>query len=161
MAKTNKKIEKKEVKKEVKKVEAKEPKEKKATKKEFNFIEILSNEKNRKLIRAIAIGLLVIIVLIVIAVALSGEEEKTEKPKKEDNAEVIVSDENTIKEEYGFSKEDAIAVVKKSYNSDNYEFSAKAREDNKYIVTVKNTETGSTYKYVVDPNDGSYSTLEN
>ena len=158
MAKTNKKIEKKEVKKEVKKVEAKEKKE---TKKEFNFIEILSNEKNRKLIRMIAIGLLVIIVLIVIAVALSGEKEKTEKPKKEDNAEVIVSDENTIKEEYGFSKEDAIAVVKKSYNSDNYEFTAKAREDNKYIVTVKNTETGSTYKYLVDPNDGSYSTLEN
>ena len=73
----------------------------------------------------------------------------------------INTEENTIKDEYGFSKEDAIAVVKKSYNSDNYEFSAKAREDNKYIVTVKNTETGSTYQYVVDPNDGSFSTLEN
>lgn len=154
MAKTNKKIEKKEV----KKVEAKEKKE---TKKELNLKEILLDKKNRKYVLGIGAALLVIIVLIILVVALSGKEEEPDKPKKEDDTKVIVSDENTIKEEYGFSKEDAIAVVKKSYNSDNYEFSAKAREDNKYIVTVKNTETGSTYKYVVDPNDGSYSTLEN
>lgn len=144
MAKTNKKVE--------------TPK----AKKEKGLKEIMLDKKNRKYVYGIGIALLVIIVLIFVATALSKEEEEPgKKPVDKEKEEVIVSDENTIKEEYGFSKEDAIAVVKKSYNSDNYEFSAKAREDNKYIVTVKNTETGSTYKYVVDPNDGSYSTLEN
>lgn len=144
MAKTNKKVE--------------TPK----TKKEKGLKETMLDKKNRKYVYGIGIALLVIVVLIFVATALSKEEEEPgKKPVDKEKEEVIVSDENTIKEEYGFSKEDAIAVVKKSYNSDNYEFSAKAREDNKYIVTVKNTETGSTYKYVVDPNDGSYSALEN
>jgi len=128
-------------------------------KKTQSFKEIIFDKKNRKYVYGIGAALLIIIVLIILVVVLSGKED--EKPEKEDDIKIIVSDENTIKEEYGFSKEDAIEVVKKSYNSDNYEFSAKAREDNKYIVTVKNTETGSTYQYVVDPNDGSYSTLEN
>lgn len=130
-------------------------------KKEQSLKEIILDKKNRKYVYGVGIALLVIVILIIVAVALNNNgDEKEKKPGTEGETDVIVSDENTIKEEYGFSKEDAIAVVKKTYNSDNYEFSAKAREDNKYIVIVKNTETGSTYQYVVDPNDGSFSTLE-
>ena len=150
MAKKSKKEELKTVKKESKEA------------KKQSLKEIILDKKNRKYVYGIGIALLVIVVLLIVAVALKGNnDDEKEKPGKDGEDKVIVSDENTIKDEYGFSKEDAIAVVKKSYNSDNYEFSAKAREDNKYIVTVKNTETGSTYQYVVDPNDGSFSTLEN
>ena len=150
MAKKSKKEEVKTVKKESKEV------------KKQSLKEIILDKKNRKYVYGIGIALLVIVILLIVAVALKGNNgNEKEKPGKDGEDKVIVSDENTIKDEYGFSKEDAIAVVKKSYNSDNYEFSAKAREDNKYIVTVKNTETGSTYQYVVDPNDGSFSTLEN
>ena len=148
MAKKSKKEEVKTVKKESKEV------------KKQSLKEIILDKKNRKYVYGIGIALLVIVVLLIVAVALKGNDDEKEKPGKDGEDKVIVSDENTIKDEYGFSKEDAIAVVKKSYNSDNYEFSAKAREDNKYIVTVKNTETGSTYQYVFDPNDGSFSTLE-
>ncbi len=110
--------------------------------------------KNNK--KGVLIGVAVIIILLVVGIIILLNVDKKPDDEKKPGNDKVISDEETIEEEYGFSKEDAIEVIKKIYLSDNYEFSAEAREDNMWIVTVKNIETGSETKYVVDPNNGTH-----
>jgi len=115
-------------------------------------------KKNKNKIIIAGVVLSVVIIIIICLVVLGGKKEEKEQQKTTD--EKIVATEETVEEEYGFSKEDAINSVKSLYNSDAYEFTATIREDNMYVVTVKNTETDTTHTYIVDPNDGSYQSVE-
>lgn len=101
----------------------------------------------------------VILILVGVLIAFSNKDEK-EKEKTGNSEEQIVATEETVENEYGFTKQDAIDVIKKIYKSDSYEFKAEIREDNMYIVTVSNPDTDSEYKYVVNPNDGSFTELK-
>lgn len=114
--------------------------------------------KNKKTLIIIGSVLVVIIVAVVLILAISnkGPDSKEKENKKPNANGEIVSDEETVTEEYGFSKEDAIAVAKEIFQSDNYEFDAKVREDNMWVVTVKNTDNDETYTIIVNPNDGTH-----
>jgi hypothetical protein len=57
------------------------------------------------------------------------------------------------------SKQDAINLVKSIFNSDTFEFEAEINKEAKYVVTVKNTITDGTYKYLVDPVSKSFSEM--
>lgn len=126
--------------------------EKEKIKKGINLKKI----KENKLLLGIIGGIVLILIIVIIVVSSSSTDEK-DKDKESENK--IISNEQIVEDEYGFSKEDAINAVKPRYNSDNYEFEATTREDNMYIVTVKNIDTESITKYVVDPNNGSVSEL--
>ena len=145
-------------------------------KKEVKKIDIKElYKKNKKLVLGVLIGLVALIVIIVLVVALSGSDEKKPNNNESNNSgngngsgdeevidkDAIISNEDTIEDEYGFSKEDAINAVKKIYHSDNYKFEAKARKDNMYEVTVTNTDTNTADVYEVDPNDGSFVYITN
>ena len=123
--------------------------------------------KNKKLVLGVLIGLAVLIIIIVLVIALAKKDAKTPSGNKGNNGgsgngevaidkDAIISNEDTLEDEYGFSKEDAINAIKKIYHSDNYKFEAKARKDNMYEVTVINTDTNTAVVYEVDPNDGSF-----
>ena len=152
--------------------EIKEEKEetKKEEKKKIDIKELFN--KNKKLAIGIIAGIVALIIIIILVVSLTGNKDEKE-PGKNNNGgtgnneeeqypdDAIFSDEETIKNEYGFSKEDAINTIKKFYHSDNYTFEAKARKDNMYEVTVTNTDTKEITVYEVDPNDGSFVNLQN
>lgn len=116
-------------------------------------------DSKAKVDKKIIIGgiVLIVVIIAVILIIVSNDKKTPEEPNvDEDN---IVSTEKTVEDEYGFSKDDAINSVKGIFNGDVYEFDATVREDNMYIVTVTNTETGSVYTYIVNPNDGSFQEL--
>lgn len=147
-----------------------EKKEKKETKNKIDIKELFI--KNKKLVIGILGAVVALIIVIILVVSLTGKDEDkkgnnngsggSKNPEEEQYPDdAIFSDEETIKNEYGFSKEDAINVIKKFYHSDNYEFEAKARKDNMYEVTVVNTETNTADVYEVDPNDGSFVYITN
>lgn len=146
--------------------------EKKETKNKIDLKELFT--KNKKLVIGILGAVVALIVIIILVVTLTGNDEdkkgnnngngngENKTPEEEQYPDdAIFSDEETIKNEYGFSKEDAINVIKAFYHSDNYKFEAKARKDNMYEVTVTNTETNTADVYEVDPNDGSFVYLTN
>lgn len=159
----------KEEEKEIKEEDKKEIKEDKKEKTKIDIKELFN--KNKKLAIGIIAGVVVLIVIIVLVVSLTGNKDEKDPGKNNGgngNGEeeqypddAIFSDEETIKNEYGFSKEDAIKVIKAFYHSDNYTFEAKARKDNMYEVTVTNTDTKEITVYEVDPNDGSFVYLPN
>ncbi len=117
-------------------------------------------KKTNKKINLIILIVAIVLIVSGIAIALFGGNSEKEKEKDKNGEKNIVSNEETVEDEYGFTKQDAIEVIKKIYNSDSYEFKAEVREDNMYIVTVSNPDTNSEYKYVVNPNDGSFSELK-
>jgi len=135
----------------------KEQKEKKKETK-VNIKEII--KKNKKLSLGILIGAITIVILVIIGVFIASREESNDENNigkgNKPQGEVIISNEETIEDEYSFTKEDAINVIKELYNSDNYIFTAKAREDNMYVVTVTNPDTNTADVYEVDPNDGTF-----
>lgn len=111
---------------------------------------------NNKIILAVVGVIILVIVIVLVVLNLPKDDvENKEKPNKPSEGEVV-SDEKTVEKEYGFSKEDAIKVAKGIFQSDNYEFDAKVREDNMWIVTVKNTDNDETYTIIVNPNDGTH-----
>lgn len=110
------------------------------------------------IIIVVALVAVVVVSLALLVPSLTKKDPKKEE-KKETNEKIEVT-EKTISEEYGFTKDDAIKAVKKIYNSDNYSFEAEVRNDNMYIVTVTNTDTNESQKYLVDPNDGTFSLLD-
>ena len=118
-----------------------------------------TKKANKKINLIILIAAIVLIISGIMIALFSGNGNK-EKDKGQNEEKNIVSNEETVEEEYGFTKQDAIEVIKKIYNSDSYEIKAEVREDNMYIVTVSNPDTNSEYKYVVNPNDGSFSELK-
>ena len=118
-------------------------------------------KKTNSRINIIIVVILVAVVVVSFALvipSLTKKDKKTEK--KEETKEVVEVNEKIVSEEYGFTKDDAIKAVKKVYNSDNYTFAAEVRKDNMYIVTVTNTDTNESQKYLVDPNDGTFSLLD-
>ena len=110
--------------------------------------------------KVIIIAAVVVIVIICIIFLLMNGGNKKENNDKKDNT--VVEDkghkieEKDIVDAYGMSKEDAINLVKKLFNSDNFEFSAEVNEDAKYVVTAKNTISDTSYKYLVDPINQSF-----
>lgn len=116
-------------------------------------------KKQMKKTNIIVFAVALILILVGVLIAFSNKDEK-EKEKTGNSEEQIVATEETVENEYGFTKQDAIDVIKKIYKSDSYEFKAEIREDNMYIVTVSNPDTDSEYKYVVNPNDGSFTELK-
>lgn len=123
-------------------------------KKENEKKETTSNNK-KKYIYLMVIAVIVILIGIVIALLINKGDD--EEPSQDGGNETqIVSDEKSVEQEYGFTKEDAINAVKESFNSDSYEFEAEVRKDNMYIVTVTNPDSETKYTYIVDPNDGSF-----
>ena len=111
------------------------------------------NLKNKKVLLIVGVAVVIIIIGILVAVLGNDKEKEGGKPSKEAD---INATEQTVEDEYGFSKEDAINVIKGVFNSDSYQYEATIREDNMYIVTVTNPDSDSKYTYIVDPNDGSF-----
>ncbi len=111
------------------------------------------NLKNKKILLIVGVAVVIIIIGILVAVLGNDKEKEGGKPSKETE---INATEQTVEDEYGFSKEDAINVIKGVFNSDSYQYEATIREDNMYIVTVTNPDSDSKYTYIVDPNDGSF-----
>lgn len=112
-------------------------------------------KKNRNMLIASIIGAIVLVVAIIVVIVLviNNNDKDKEKPNEQ---EQFKPTEETVEEEYGFTKQKAIDTVKGIYNSDNYKFDAEVRNDNMYIVTVTNTEDNTKTVYLVDPNDGSF-----
>ena len=109
----------------------------------------------------IVVCVVIVVVVAILVALLVSSVFKKEKPSKTDKIEdKTQSDEKTMERDYGFTKEDAIKVVKQAYRSDNYKFEAEANIDNTYIVTVTNIENNVVRKYIVDPSDGSFTMLE-
>lgn len=111
------------------------------------------NAKNKKMLLIVVAAVVIIVIGILVAVLSNDKEEKGKKPSQETG---INATEQTVEQEYGFSKEDAINVIKGVFNSDSYEYEATIREDNMYVVTVTNPDSDSKYVYIVDPNDGTF-----
>ena len=95
----------------------------------------------------IVIAVVIAIVLIVAGVLFVsfGKDKAQEKPNKDKTQE------ESLEEITGMSKEDAIELVKPNFMSDNYEFSAVANGDGFYKVTVKNIVENTEIIYYVDP----------
>ena len=81
----------------------------------------------------------------------SKSSEKNNEEEQPKTIDKIGASEQALIDAYGMSKNDAIEIVKEIYNSDNFEFSADINKDSKYVVTVKNTITNKSDKYIVDP----------
>lgn len=106
-------------------------------------------KENMRLVIAVVIAMVLIITGVVLINA-TKEEEKTNAPQKEQ-----ISNEESLNDATGFSKDDAIDIVKVNFESDNYEFTATATNDGLYKVVVKNIVTESEIIYYVDPINGN------
>lgn len=128
-----------------------------------NNLEKKNNTKTKKIDnKVLIIGAAVIVIVIILVGFLLFGGSKNDK-KEKDNGNVMEEpevSENDLKDAYGMSKEDAINLVKNNFNGDNFEFSAEINENNMYTVTIKNTLTGTIYKYEVDPIEKSYYDLD-
>ena len=96
--------------------------------------------------------ILTIIGIIVIGLGLfllKGEKKK-ETPKDNRSAEEVIQD------NYNFSENDAVNLIKKIFHSDNYKFEAKANDDGLYEVIVTNTTSNSKFIYYVEPATKTY-----
>lgn len=102
----------------------------------------------------------VLVVLVVFTVILTLPKSKERKDKEnEESKENRVLTEKDLKETYGFSGNDAIELIKKEYNDDNYEFTVNVNPQGLYYVSVKNKLTESEDKYLVDPATKAYYVL--
>lgn len=107
---------------------------------------------NKSMFLKIIIVLIVVIILVFLALHFIN--------KKDDNSYVEGPNENSMANDYGFTKEDAIEIVKVSYNSDNYEFSVSANDNNQYIVVVTNILNNEKTTFIVNPNTKEATILE-
>lgn len=98
-------------------------------------------------------GVLVVaaIVCIVFLFNNSKEEDNNTNGNNEENIVYEKVTEDQIVDVYGVSKEDAIALVKQNFNSDNFEYSVEISSEARYIVTVKNVIDEKEYKFEVNP----------
>lgn len=108
----------------------------------------------KEYIIAIVLIIAVIICLVFLFSKKSEDSNKDNEPKTEEKGKVFT--EKDIEDAYGMSSSDAIEIVKKLYNSDNFKFDASVSGDAKYIVTVTNTITNYVYKFEVDPINESF-----
>ena len=114
-----------------------------------------SNDQGKKYIIIGVVAVLVIVVVGFLLVKGCSNDKKNNGNDVNDDSETEIAKKGSSEEDivaaYGMSKQDAINLVKKLYNSDNYEYSVDINEDSKYIVSVKNIITNSVDKYFVDP----------
>lgn len=103
-------------------------------------------KENLRVVIAVIVAL-VLIIGGVIFLALN-KEETPDNNKTEDNRE------QQIAEITGMTGDDAIAIVKKKFYGDNYEFSVEITADSLYKVTSINTIDNSEIIYYVDPASG-------
>ena len=101
----------------------------------------------------VVIAVIIAIILIVTGSILMGITKNEKAPVKPHEEQENI--EENLNDATGFSKEDAISVVKENFGSDNYEFNATATNDGLYKVVVKNTITNSEIIYYVDPTNGN------
>lgn len=113
------------------------------------------NAKRKKII-IIAIIIFAIIIILVGGLLLSKKNGIKEKNNNENR-----STEEMIDNNYDFTKEDAINLIKPLFHSDNYSFSAQLNQDSLYVVTVTNTLSSTKYIYYVDPATKTYRIDEN
>jgi ABC-type Na+ efflux pump permease subunit len=124
-------------------------------------------KKSKSYTKEIIIGvvlLLVIILCVIFLISNNGGSKKNNENKTNDVDKALKDQEHKLVEKdivdaYGMSSDDAIERVKTIFNSDNFEFKADINEDAKYVVTVKNTISSTTYKYLVDPVSGSFTEM--
>ncbi len=117
-----------------------------------------------KKIMYVVITTLIVIIIAVLIIMISNEKDNKDtnnnNTDNNNNSEglekVEAPSEETLINQYGMSKEKAIGVVQKVYNSDIYEFSAKITIDGVYEITAKNTLTNTNTQYLVDPATGNY-----
>ena len=108
-------------------------------------------KENMRLVIAVLIAVILIVSGVII---LNINKDNQEKPE-DSNVNEQESIEESLNNATGFSKEDAIEIVKDNFESDNYEFIATATNDGLYKVVVKNTVTKSEIIYYVDPTNGN------
>lgn len=107
----------------------------------------------KKLIFYIVLGAVALVSIVLGLILLNSKKEDQNK----DNRTI----EEMIKDNYEFREEDAINLIKKIFNSDNYKFEAKINNEGLYQVTVTNTVTNSKFIYYVDPATKTYKLDEN
>lgn len=107
----------------------------------------------RKILTITGVVLAVIMIMVAIFLIVNQQNNKKSNNKKDGPKHSITEQ---IKNNYDFTKEDAIAVVKTVFHSDNYTFEAEANKDSLYVVTVTNTLTNKKYIYYVDPATKTY-----
>ena len=106
-------------------------------------------KENMRLVIAVLIATVLIITGVVL-ITINKSEDTPNTPQEEQE-----SVEESLNNATGFSKEDAINIVKENFQSDNYEFTATATNDGLYKVVVKNIVTESEIIYYVDPTNGN------
>lgn len=104
----------------------------------------------------IIIAVIVVLVLLVIGFAFVKGCSKSDNSNNNEEVEKKGAAEEDIIKAYGMSKEDAIEIVKKIYNGDNFEFSADINNESQYVVSVKNIITENVTKFIVEPTTGSF-----
>lgn len=112
--------------------------------------------KDKKVLITGFVVILLIIVLLVCFV-FNGKKSDENNTNSSVNNETNIT-EKDIEDSYGFSGDDAIKLVKQSFNSDTFEFSYEISSESKYIVTAKSKIEGDTteFKFEVDPITKSY-----
>lgn len=109
-----------------------------------------NDSKKRKILifGGIAVGLLIIVLILFLFFNKKAE-------KKPGNNQIGPTEE-LVEQNYSFTKEDAIDLIKPLFHSDNYSFEAKLNNDSLYVVTITNTLTSTKYIYYVDPATRTY-----
>ncbi len=106
-----------------------------------------------------AVVVLAIIICVICFVGKGNSNNTNNNANTEPPVEKVFTEQDII-DAYGMSKNDAIELVKKLFNTDNFDYEAEVSKEAKYIVTVTNTINDSIYKYEVDPISKSYYEVE-
>lgn len=115
-------------------------------------------KKNKqKSTKLLIIAIIIALITIVFGVVLLLKNNKNSPINKTDNS----PSEEMIEQNYEFTKEDAINLIKPLFHSDNYTFEAELNNDSLYIVTITNTLNSTKYIYYVDPATRTYRIDEN
>ena len=108
------------------------------------------DDRKKKILIFGGIGVGVLIIVLILCLVFYSKEEK----KIENNPSSPTED--LIEQNYSFTKEDAINLIKPLFHSDNYSFDAKLNDDSLYVVTITNILTSTKYIYYVDPATKTY-----
>lgn len=108
------------------------------------------NAKKRKQLLLITLAILITLITILGIIFLINDSQDKNKTDVQGPTEEI------IEQNYSFTKEDAINLIKPLFHSDNYSFSAELNKDSLYVVTIINTLTSTKYIYYVDPATKTY-----
>lgn len=114
--------------------------------------------------KELIIGIVFVLVIIVCLIFFFANNKNGKGSSSNTENNVIGGDvtftEQDLIDTYGVSGENAINIVKEYYNSDNFEYSFSVTDDAMYIVTVKNSINGNTYKFKLNPSTKSYYSID-